>query len=174
MWALPAEGGPDDFERLVAVFAAGDPEQRSSGLAGALWRIRLKLGAVLGLDDPETGLDARVTTLRERLPDDLRGAPAGPDFGSPRFRSVYLLQDEWAAEIANRTMHGILHVGWVPRPDGGGHRGQLAILVKTNGLLGSAYMAAIGPFRHLIVYPAMMRRIEDVWGRPRVQMADSI
>ena len=88
-----------------------------------------------------------------------------PTFGSLPFRSVYLLQDEWAAEIANRTMHGILHVGWVSRPDGG-YRGQLAILVKTNGLLGRAYMAAIGPFRHLIVYPAMMRRIERVWKRP--------
>lgn len=167
VWELPAEGGPEDFGRLVEVFAAGDPEERSSGVAGLLWKIRLRLGAVLGLDDPQTGLDARVTTLRERLPEDLRGVPAGPDFGSLPFRSVYLLQDEWAAEIANRTMHGILHVGWVPRP-GGGYRGQLAILVKTNGLLGSAYMAAIGPFRHLIVYPAMMRRIEQVWNPPRL------
>jgi hypothetical protein len=33
-------------------------------------------------------------------------------------------------------------------------------LVKPNGLLGNAYMAAIRPFRHLIVYPSMMRRIE--------------
>ncbi len=167
VWALPAEGGREEFGRLVEVFAAGDPDEGSSGAAGVLWRIRLKLGAVLGLDDPQSGLDARVATLRERLPDDLRGAPAGPDFGSLPFRSVYLLQDEWAAEIANRTMHGILHVGWVPRPDGG-YRGQLAILVKTNGLLGRAYMAAIGPFRHLIVYPAMMRRIERVWKRPGI------
>ena len=165
VWALPAEGGREEFGRVVHVFASGDPEERSSGAAGVLWKIRLKLGAVLGLDGPQTGLDARVATLRERLPDDLRDAPAGPDFGSMPFRSVYLLQDEWAAEIANRTMHGILHVGWVPRA-GGGYRGQLAILVKTNGLLGRAYMAAIGPFRHLVVYPAMMRRIERVWRGP--------
>ena len=31
--------------------------------------------------------------------------------------------------------------------------------VKPNGLLGTAYMAAIRPFRHLIVYPPMMRQI---------------
>ena len=36
----------------------------------------------------------------------------------------------------------------------------MAVLVKPNGLLGSGYMAAIRPFRHLIVYPAMMRQIE--------------
>jgi Protein of unknown function (DUF2867) len=32
--------------------------------------------------------------------------------------------------------------------------------VKPNGLLGTAYMAAIGPFRHLIVYPPAMRELE--------------
>jgi hypothetical protein len=36
----------------------------------------------------------------------------------------------------------------------------MAVLVKPNGLLGTTYMAAIRPFRYLIVYPAMMRQIE--------------
>ena len=104
-----------------------------------------------------------MATLRERLPDGSARLPDGTrTSGRCRSSSVYLLQDEWAAEIANRTMHGMLHVGWVPAA-GRRYRGQLAILVKTNGLLGRAYMAAIGPFRHLIVYPAMMRRIERVW-----------
>jgi hypothetical protein len=59
-------------------------------------------------------------------------------------------------------MHGILHVGWVP--DGsGGYRGQMAVLVKPNGLLGNAYMAGIKPFRHLVVYPQAIRQIERWW-----------
>ena len=70
--------------------------------------------------------------------------------------------DEFAAEIANRTMHGVLHLGWVP--DGAGtYHGQMAVLVNPDGLLGHAYMAAIRPFRHLIVYPAMIGRIERGW-----------
>ena len=73
-----------------------------------------------------------------------------------------MTDDEWALEIANSTVHGILHVGWVA--DGsGGHRGQMAVLVKPNGWFGSAYMTAITPFRHLIVYPAMLRTIEREW-----------
>ncbi len=65
-------------------------------------------------------------------------------------------------EIANRTVHGVLHVGWVS--DGtGGYRGQMAVLVKPNGRFGTAYMAAIKPFRHLIVYPAMLRAISRRW-----------
>ena len=80
--------------------------------------------------------------------------------------SLYLTDDEFAAEGANRTVHGIMPLGWVP--DGaGGYRGQMAVLVKPNGLLGKAYMAAIKPFRYLIVYPALMRMIERGW-RERV------
>ena len=39
----------------------------------------------------------------------------------------------------------------------------MAVLVKPNGILGDAYMAAIRPFRHLIVYPPAMRQIGRAW-----------
>ena len=52
-------------------------------------------------------------TLRDRLPADLRRGPAGRDFDQAPFASVYLLEDEWAAEIVNRTVHGVMHIGWV-------------------------------------------------------------
>ena len=163
VWALPTPGGPGDFPRLVAGIASGDPGSQSpSRAARALWAIRWKLGELLGWDDPDTGLGSRVPTLRDRLPADLRDAPSGPDFDALPFSSLYLLDDEWAAEIANRTMHGVMHVGWVP--DGAGaYRGQMAVYVKPNGLLGTAYMAAIRPFRHLIVYPPMLRQLERDW-----------
>jgi uncharacterized protein DUF2867 len=60
--------------------------------------------------------------------------------------SLYLAEDEWATEMANRTVHSVMHIGWLP--DGaGGYRGQMAVLVKPNGLFGRVYMAAIRPFR---------------------------
>jgi hypothetical protein len=162
VWALPTRGGPDDFPSLVEGIAAGDPSQGPSFIARALWAIRWKVGELFSLDGPAAGLGSRVPTLRKRLPADLREGPSGPDFDALPFTSLYLLDDEWAAEIANRTMHGVMHLGWVE--DGGGdYRGQMAVLVKPNGALGSAYMAAIGPFRHLIVYPAMMREIGRTW-----------
>jgi hypothetical protein len=162
VWALPTPGGPDDFPRLVEQFASADPSQTLPGTARTLWALRWKLGDLLGWDDEDVGLGSRVPTLRDRLPADLRDAPSGPDFDALPFTSLYVLDDEFAAEIANRTMHGVLHLGWVP--DGtGGYRGQMAVLVKPNGLLGTAYMAAIRPFRHLIVYPAMTREIERAW-----------
>ena len=162
VWALPTPGGPDDFPRLVRLFVSGDPSQGSSRAARALWAIRWKVGELLGWEDPNAGLGSRVPTLRDRLPADLRDAPSGPDFDALPFKSLYLIDDEFAAEVANKTMHGVVHLGWVP--DGtGGHRGQMAVIVKPNGLLGTGYMAAINPFRHLIVYPRMLRRLGREW-----------
>ena len=162
VWALPTPGGRDDFPRLVQLIASGDPSQGSSRAARMLWAIRWKIGGLLGWDGPDAGLGSRVPTLRDRLLVDLRNARSGPDFDALPFTSLYLLDDEWAAEIANRTMHGVMHIGWVP--DGtGGYRGQMAVLVKPNGLLGGGYMSAIRPFRHLIVYPRMTRQIEREW-----------
>jgi uncharacterized protein DUF2867 len=162
VWALPTPGGPDDFPRLVRQFASADPSRSLPRPARALWALRWKIGKLLGWDDEDDGIGSRVPTLRDRLPADLRDTPPGPDSDSLPFTSVYLLDDEWAAEIANRTMHGVMHVGWVPDGDGG-YRGQMAVLVKPNGRLGTAYMSAIRPFRHLIVYPPLMQVIGREW-----------
>jgi hypothetical protein len=164
VWALPAHGDRDDFPALVQMMAAGDPSQGSSYLARALWAIRWTVGRLFGWDDPDAGLGARVPTLRDRLPADIRWTPELPDFRELPFSPLYMTDDEFAAEIANRTVHGVMHLGWVP--DGaGGYRGQMAVLVKPNGRLGNVYMAAIRPFRHFIVYPAMLRQGERLWQR---------
>jgi hypothetical protein len=168
VWALPTPGGPDELPRLVATLVSDNSDNSGNFPDGAplvvrfLWEARWKIGAVLGWDSGDAGVGSRVTSLRDRLPSDLRDAPTGPDFKDVPFTSVYLLDDEWAAEMANRTAHTVMHISWVP-DESGGYRGQMAVLVKPNGPLGAAYMAAIKPFRHLIVYPALMRIIERDW-----------
>jgi hypothetical protein len=162
VWQLPSANDPHDFPRWIEVIASRDPSRDSSPVVRALFAIRWKLGELFGWDRPDSGVGVRVPTLRDRLPADLRDAPRGPSFDALPFTSLYLLDDEWAAEIANRTMHGVMHIGVVP-DETGGLRAQMAVLVKPNGLLGSLYMAAIRPFRHLIVYPAMLREGERSW-----------
>ncbi|EST35169.1 DUF2867 domain-containing protein [Streptomyces roseochromogenus] len=163
VWALPTPGGRDDLPYLVRQFTSGDfVENSTSQVARLLFAVRWKLGALLGWDKPGTGVGGRVRTLHDRLPEDLRDAPRGPAFRGGTFTPLYLTRDEWAAEMANQTVHAVLHVGWVP-DDSGGYRGQMAILVKPNGLFGALYMAAIKPFRYLGVYPALHRAIGRTW-----------
>ena len=164
VWMPPGVGGAGDFPRLVELIASHDPAHSSSAAVRTLFAIRWKLGALLGWDAPSAGVGvgARVPSLRGRLPADLRSGPTGPDFEALPFTSLYLNEDEWAVEAANETMHGVMHIGWVP-DETGGFRAQMAVLVKPNGVFGSAYMAAIRPFRYLIVYPAIMREMGSTW-----------
>ena len=169
VWALPTPGGADDFHLLVEEAAFMDPEHKGPLVVRLLFALRWKLGGVFGWDDDRSGIGARVPTLRDRLPADLRDTDV-PSFETLPFDPLYVLDDEFSAEIANETMHGVLHLGWVPA-EGGGYRGQMAVLVKPNGRFGDAYMAAIRPFRHLFVYPPMIGAIEREWREQRDRRA---
>jgi hypothetical protein len=158
VWALPTPGGPDDFPRLIELVTAFDEARSRLSVVGMLFAVRQVLGDVLGWD--EQADDATRPSLQQRLPADLRDSPSAvhPAMG---FTPLYQLDDEWAAELINATMHGVIHLGWVKDADG--YRGQMAILVKPNGVLGRAYMTAIMPFRYLIVYPQMLKSISRKW-----------
>jgi uncharacterized protein DUF2867 len=158
VWALPTPGGPEGFPRLVDLLRTVDLTG-GSALVRALFAVRFKVGGLLGLDRTPREPGGAVRSLRGRVPPDL---PRGPAIR--HFSSLYLTGDEWALELANKTVHGILHVAWVQ--DGDVYRGRLTVLVKPNGRFGSAYLAAIAPFRHRLVYPAMLRQIEDAWRSP--------
>jgi len=160
VWALPTPGGRDDFPRLVAGMASGEVGRGAPRVVRALFALRWALGRLFGWDRPADG-GRGGPSLRDRLPADLRASPA-PARRSAGFTALYQLPDEWAGELANRTMHGVMHLGWVP--DGnGGYRGQMAVLVRPEGRLGAAYMGAIRPFRHRVVYPGLLRTIERRW-----------
>jgi Protein of unknown function (DUF2867) len=170
VWKLPTPGGPDDLARLVQQIASPSEEPF---IVRVLFALRWKLGKLLGWDRPDAGVGERVRSLREGLPPDLLAGPRGPDLravpgrealdGPPIFSSVYQTHDEWVAEFANKTVHSLMHIGWVPDDSGTGYHAQMAVLVKPNGWLGKAYMAAIKPFRYALVYPLLLRSIERQW-----------
>ncbi len=78
------------------------------------------------------------------------------------FVPLYRTEEEWAAELSNATVHGVLHLSWVEQGDGR-YRAHMGIYVKPRGRLGEVYMKLIQPFRLFIVYPALMRQIGRMW-----------
>ncbi|NUU25505.1 MAG: DUF2867 domain-containing protein [Streptomycetaceae bacterium] len=162
VWSFRTPGaGPHDFPKMLAAMrAAGGPAKQSAPVR-FLFTVRWKLGALFGWDKAETGVAARVPSLRDRLPADLREASAGPESDEVPLTPVYELDTEAARELANKTVHTVMHLGWVPAK--GGHELRMAVLVKPNGTFGRLYMAAIAPFRHLVVYPALTRQWERAW-----------
>lgn len=164
VWALPTPGGAGDFPLLVDWMTSLDPTQTPFPVR-SLFEIRRKLGEIFGWDDIEGSAGGDAPSLRDRLPADLRDADAGPAFEELPATVLYSTSDEFVAEVVNKTVHGVLHLGWVEGGDD--YRGQLAVLVKPNGAWGRAYLAGISPFRHLIVYPALTRAIGSHWETTR-------
>ncbi len=160
VWALPTPGGPGELTRLVDAMFTSEFPRGAPWVVRMLWDARWVLGRLFRWDRPDAGLGRRVPSLRERLPAELRALP--PERERGHFRPLYALDNEWAAEIANDTVHAVLHLSWVPDRRGA-YRGQLAVLVRPNGVLGAAYMAGIRPFRHLLVYPALFGSLERSW-----------
>ena len=176
VWALPARGGAEDFQALLELMASSDPANSGSLPTRVLWRVRDRLGSLFDLGrisaPAGNGLDGGAgkltipgsseTSLAERLPDDLRDTARDVDFGSLPFVPLYRTDVEFAAELSNRTVHAVMHLAWVEQGEDR-YQGQMAVYVKPRGSFGKGYMMLIKPFRHWIVYPALMRQTERAW-----------
>lgn len=165
-WDLPAEGGRDDFPALVEIVTRLDPTAGNwSAATRALFALRFRIGGVLGWDGPPAQHASRSTasSLATCVPENIRDTTTPPaSVGGATFIPVYRSRDEWAAEISNRTVHAVLQLGWVQRRRGI-YRGRLGVYVKPRGALGEAYLALIAPFRHLVVYPELLRQVGRAW-----------
>jgi len=165
VWALPARGGAEDFNALLAVMASLDPAHGASAPTLLLFSIRHRVGGWFGWDDAGRARaipSEAETTLSARLPMDLRSTATSLDRSPSGFRPLYRTDREWAAELSNRTVHAVMHLAWVDNGEGA-YQGQMGVFVKPRGRLGAPYMALIRPFRRRVVYPALMRQIEQAW-----------
>lgn len=172
LWALPATGSADEFDRVVELLddidiTDGSPPTRF------VWWVRDVVGGLLGLGRISTGPEpdplpipqSTSTTLADRLPPDLAGTVDRDLVPTDRpFTALYQTDREYAAEISNATVHGIMHLAWADIGNGT-YQAQLAVYVKPRGALGRAYMALIKPFRYVLVYPDLMRLVDRAWRR---------
>lgn len=170
VWALPVYGERADFDAFLEMVDSYDPAHSRSFAVRMLFSARFLIGSLLGWDDPDENRPipgSRDTSLAARVPHHLQSSVDASMIAESMqraaggFKPLYRTDDEWAAEISNETVHGVLHLAWVP--DDGGYRAQMAIYVRPRGRLGNVYMKLIQPFRHLIVYPALMRELESAW-----------
>jgi hypothetical protein len=191
VWALPVHGGAEDFHALIEIAVSSDPAHAESLPTRVLWDVRDRLGGWFDLGRISAPVDPTPTdsdrdaagklpipgeheaSLAGRLPEDLRETAADLHFASLPFTPLYRTDVEFAAELSNRTVHGVMHLAWVDQ-GAGIYQGQMAVYVKPRGLLGKGYMELIKPFRYWIVYPALMRQIERTWSaRTRARLATS-
>jgi uncharacterized protein DUF2867 len=129
---------------------------RLSLAACTLFSIRLFIGRLLGWDREPTATAWETFTKRLTTVDHSKSlAVAGTQEGL--FRVVYRFENEQLLEVINRTAHAAALSALVEMANT--YRFYFGVYVCNVSRFTPIYMALIGPFRKLIVYPSLLRTV---------------
>jgi hypothetical protein len=120
----------------------------------------LIVGGLFGWDRATPGSFSESFVQRLTDEDSARSlAPAGMPEGL--FRIIYRFKNEQLDELVNRTVHAGALSALVEAV--AGYRVYFAVYVREVSRFTPVYMAAIDPFRKVIVYPALLRSVSAQW-----------
>ena len=171
VWAFRLRGGGEgltlvDFEKLLS----SEGMQRLSNVVNWLFRLRLALGRWFGWEDE--GHEERPSSYVSRLTADDRIRSIEEPGSASRISGplsmrwppvVYSFENESLHEIINATGHHFLLMSMEPAAEG--YTVYWAVYTKSTSWLTLPYMMLIDPFRRLIVYPGIIRKMEAAWAR---------
>lgn len=157
VWRLDLPGGGEG--RTVADIRSLTLASRPNRSVQFLFAVRRFLGRLFGWDkeseDRAALFQSRLAEADRELSTVATGTKDGP------FTVLYVHPTEAMSEIRNKTVHAALVWALLPKTDG--YRLLWGIHVKPVGRLTAFYMAFIKPFRHWIVYPALLSRLFNLW-----------
>src|SRR5262249_20881352 len=140
--------------------AAGGRPFTPSPVVRALLNIRLFVGRLLKWDrEPDAAVRETFTTRLTSTDRSKSLALAGTREGP--FRMVYRFENEQLLELINRTAHAAALSALVETAHA--YRFYFGVYVQNVGRFTPVYMAVIDPFRKLIVYPSLLRRVRTMW-----------
>jgi len=166
VWAVDLPGPRTGITLDQFLRAANQQLFTPSLLVRGFVELRLFLGRIFGWDRPRTLIQS-APTFADRLTDADRtrsltpaGVREGPD---GLFRVIYQFENEKLVELINRTVHAAALSALTETASG--YRFYFAVYVRSVGWLTPFYMAAIDPFRKLIIYPGLMCSVRANWDR---------
>ncbi|MGH7388200.1 MAG: DUF2867 domain-containing protein [Candidatus Rokuibacteriota bacterium] len=159
-WAVPLSGGGAGrtIQDVWTVFIAG--VEAAPWVVKGLFGLRGLIGALLGWDRPGPAWNAESYVDRLSPADRAQSlvAPGTPD---GNFRLLYRFEDEQLSELRNSTVHAFASLSIRETP--GGYLAYLGVFVQPVHRFTRLYMGAIAPFRRLVVYPAVIRKMQSAW-----------
>src|SRR5262245_18452872 len=159
-WAVPLSGGGAGrtVQDVRAVMLAG--RETAPAVVRGLFRLRRRIGALFGWDDQRPAWNAE--SYADRLsPEDRARSLVAPGTLDGSFRLLYRFEDEQLSELRNATVQAFVSLSIRQAP--GGYLAYAGVFVKPVHRFTGLYMHAIAPFRRLIVYPAVIRRMQRAW-----------
>jgi len=159
-WAVPLSGGGarrtiEDVRATMVVGFGAAP----AVVQGLFW-LRTRIGALCGWDR-QRGAWSAESYMGRLSPADRGKSLVAPGTPDGHFRLLYQFEDEQLSELRNSTVHAFLSLSIRPAP--GGYLAYLGVFVRPVSRFTGLYMAAIKPFRRLIVYPALIRTMQKAW-----------
>ena len=159
-WAVPLSGGGvgRTVQDVRAVMLAG--RETAPAVVRGLFRLRRCIGALFGWDDQRLAWNAE--SYADRLsPEDRARSLAAPGTPDGSFRLLYRFEDEQLSELRNATVRAFASLS-IQRTSGG-YLAYLGVFVQPVHRFTKLYMGAIAPFRRLVVYPAIIRKVQSAW-----------
>jgi hypothetical protein len=159
-WAFPLAGGGAGrtIQDVRAVMVAG--REAAPAVVQALLQLRRRIGALFGWDHQRPAWNAE--SYADRLsPADRAQSLVAPGTPDGNFRLLYRFEDEQLSELRNATVHAFVSLSVRPTP--GGYLAYAGVFVKPVHRFTRLYMGAIAPFRRLVVYPAVIRKVQSTW-----------
>ena len=164
VWAIPLNGGGPGrrIQDARAILFENTCRPTNNFAVRTLFALRWKLGKAFGWDDERH--DPPITSYVHRLTQtDRSHSQILPWIREGPFRVLYVFDREALSELRNATVHAFLALALTPSPEG--YTLYMGIYVKPMSRLTPFYMALIDPFRHLVVYPALGKHIQQRWSR---------
>jgi hypothetical protein len=163
VWAVDLPGGGAsrtiiDFRAAVSV----DHLAAESGAVRTLFRLRSILGRLFGWDrKPKQAM--RESYLQRLSPAELESSLVAPGTLEGPFEILLVTPREAISEIQNSTVHAFSVFALVEHSSD--YRLYWSIYVRPVGRVTAWYMCLIDPFRRLVIYPVILRRIRAAWSR---------
>ena len=140
-----------------------------SPVVRALLNTRFWVGRHLGWDR-EPATTCWETFAKRLTAADLARSLLPPGTAEGPFRVVYRFENEQLLELINRTAHAAASSALIETKNA--YRYYFAVYVCSVGRFTPIYMAAIDPFRRLIVYPSLLRSVRANWNQSSAQSDD--
>ena len=155
---LPGGGPGRTVQDLRAVMVAG--RAAAPAVVQGLFRLRGRIGTLFGWDHRRPVWSAE--SYADRLSAADRAASlAAPGTPDGPFNLLYRFEDEQLSELRNATVHAFASLSIRPTP--GGYLAYLGVFVQPVHRFTRLYMTAIAPFRRLVVYPAIIQKMQNAW-----------
>jgi len=163
VWVFHLHGGENRTLADFRVLLNHENAQDFSIFVSLLFRLRATLGCIFGWDEERKDHPAKsyISFLTDAERRRSLIEPGSTTIGS--FRAVYCFSNEALDEIINATVHSFSLLAMEPSTNG--YTVYWAIYVKPLNWFTPVYMALIDPFRHIFVYPAIIKKIEGAWAK---------